>query len=369
MRDSKLNVILLILLIIGSVTCVDFASAATPPEPFSAPFLPVKPGDDGDFTSHFITILFYRPPHDVDNSTPRSLAWDTARNHPPFGDALENYKVEPDSRVHRPGWTNHNIGHTNVHVHCFGHDIWTGITSDDSRGDLEKDAFLNGAGLEIILDDVPGREFSPEEITGAELDHYRENGRMAGLKIDVSRAQCDRVVEFYRRYKANRMDKVFGGLLANPRAGQGGGCTIYGTSFLDVAGLLTPEIKAQIYRNHCLPLDLFNYPGHRTRGSMFEIGSGFAESHFVEPNSPEPHICASYPDPELAFKYVLNIYTGKLSAPQGIPLVHAGPDGTAPIVELDGTRALVPRDPVIRSRPAWPPLNSNPLNPRPDVIY
>jgi hypothetical protein len=287
-------------------------------------------------------------------------------NHPPFFDAIEP-KIKPDDDFYFPwdlGGTNHNIGHTNVHLSCGGRDIWTGITSDDSKGDLEREAFFSGAALEVMLDDIPGRELSAEEIHGAELDFYLSNTRMNALRFQINASQCQRMLEFYDGYKRRRLDHVFGGLAAEARHGQGVGCTPYALSFLDSAGLVTPEFRASIYRRHCIPHDIINYPGHPARISLMGIALPWVDAHFVAPDSPEPHLCIEYGDPELGYKYVTALYEAALTPPKGLLQIHAGVAGrTARVVELDARAVPPATGPVFIETGRPLPRNSNPLNP------
>jgi len=190
-----------------------------------------------------LKLYFFPSPKGIDWTSPSKLAWSTIKN-------------ELSSSPYR---SKHSIGHVNIEIRCpvegqsESRILLTGMTSDGES--LERDALLKEKiGLGVIFRNYPGKLETPEYIL-SQLPERFVGGGISSLDIRVSDSTCHRLLQFHDEYR----DLGYGahyGLPNRPRYGEGAGCTAYGTAYLEVAGLLTPEMKEKWAKTIRVPIDM-----------------------------------------------------------------------------------------------------------------
>ena len=191
-----------------------------------------------------LTLYFYPAPWHTHWSNPRSLTVSVFEN-----------TFLPESFPLR-----HSIGHASVRLKCGDREILTGMTnSDDSE---EQNAILkNQEGLGVLFQTFGGRLQEPLEIQ-TDLDARIPERKVASLSIQISASGCARLTDYYTEYRDRGYSRSYG-LTLRPRYEEGGGCSAFAVSFLDVAGLLSPEFTRAWTRTLQVPLNLIRYDDHK----------------------------------------------------------------------------------------------------------
>ena len=155
-------------------------------------------------------------------STPQSLASSALKNQ------FNGYS----------GIKRHSIGHLYVELNCQNWHFYTGSTSTGNKEE-RKSILLDGYGLGIVLKNFKGKLDSSEE---AEIDIRSQQiaGRSVLLILLISESTCQRLTDYWFEYQKRGYHQVYAGLNARPLYGESAGCTAFGTSFLELAGLLDP---------------------------------------------------------------------------------------------------------------------------------
>lgn len=180
-----------------------------------------------------MTLFFINSPKGINWKTPWSLTVSTINN------SLLKFK---DKRVF-------GISHVFVKVQCdtLGKTIYRGMTSaTDSE---ERDLLLNKkVGLGLMFHTYVGK-LEKDEAIKKDLDSYSGSDRVAKMTTIISPDACERMVNYVNDFEARGFGKMYSGLQADPLKGEGSGCSAFGMSFLEVAGLLEPEYAAK-FREH-----------------------------------------------------------------------------------------------------------------------
>lgn len=173
-----------------------------------------------------LTLYIIPPPKKISWESPSAAVWSAF-----FSDIKSNY---------------HSIGHVTPHLKC---DAWNGLpavnelTGATSVDSIEKDMLTKqGTGMGILFYDFLGRLQTYDEIW-KDLQKGKEmENRLSTVRFLVNPSACHRMKEYLDGYREQRLGEHYG-LYLRPRNREGAGCTAYAASYLDVAGILTPEIK------------------------------------------------------------------------------------------------------------------------------
>lgn len=281
-----------------------------------------------------LTVYAIPPPRPMKWGTPRRLALRALGNMVAF-----------EHRDHP-----HSIGHVFVQVtsSALGREVMTGMTS---RGPTEdKDLILKDEyGLGVLGADMMGRLETAEELQES-IAARSKTGLIASMRFLIAPEAAARMVEFVDQFAARGDDDHYGG--ANrPRYGEGGGCSAFGISFMEMAGLMRPEFQQAWQVVFRVPEALYGGPLTGLRAPMSRIiweGRRWAEED-------EPHVDSMFWDPGLMYEWIKATYEAEQKAPSG-----------QWATELEGEmRGLVvdSRDVPLPSEQAWledPPGAGNP---------
>lgn len=140
----------------------------------------------------------------------------------------------------------HSIGHVTVQTQCTlssGRKVsfWTGMTAS-SDNPPDKDLLVQEKlGLGILFYPFKGSIETSDQLFADTLIGRERLDRLFTLRFLISRQHCDRVYEYYRGYVSSGPKGY--GFVFRPRHREGAGCTAYAASYLEVAGLLSSELK------------------------------------------------------------------------------------------------------------------------------
>lgn len=171
-------------------------------------------------------FFVYRAPSPLDWSSPGALGRTSYWN---------SYARLPDGSYYP-----HYISHVNVKLRCGdGPAVYRGMAGTKSTFRYVADLFVRGMSLDAMLISTAGRFYRDDEIL-AGLATLKPLGYVRSFKILLREDQCGAARGFLRDYEAAGMDRIYGGVRADPLLGQGAGCSMFAVSFLRVLNLMEP---------------------------------------------------------------------------------------------------------------------------------
>jgi hypothetical protein len=212
-----------------------------------------------------ITVYSVRSPHGLSWKSPRALLASTVRNSLSFGKYTRR------------------IGHVFIELDTGGKKVLTGMTNV-SRSDESKALFKKGLGLGVLFNDFAGELEKPAHLQ-AELDARYQSGKLSFAKFEISRQTGKRLATYLDQYVARgEEDHYFGGD-KEARDGKGAGCSGFGVSFLELAGVLTPKLKEAWLEKVNIPQGLIG----RKDGRVSPLKLVFSKLASRWATSEEPH--------------------------------------------------------------------------------
>ena len=208
----------------------------------------------------------------------------------------------------------HEIGHVFVGVFCSDAgmsgpaDVLTGMTtaSDDTEDLLRH----QGYGLGILFHNFEGRLNTLEEAQ-QDLQIGIQTGRLSYLAFDISKQTCERLVDYEMEYRQRGYDRNYG-LPNRPLYGEGAGCSAFGVSFLEVAGI-EPSIFAGLWSRTLLAP--FGLVGGPMTGHFVPIRRFFLNPSLRWAAPTEFHYPISFWEPDLMHSYVLRVARREYTTP------------------------------------------------------
>ncbi|MFZ4715031.1 MAG: hypothetical protein ACOYL6_15025 [Bacteriovoracaceae bacterium] len=174
-----------------------------------------------------LTLYFIHAPKTINWSTPYTLSKTTVEN----------------SLIPKNLGGSYSIGHVYGEINCPRLNVHE-FTGQTSTTDADRDRVLKlHWGLGAMIGSEPGKLQSTEEVKGA-LSSLYKSGRVAILKMRISENACERVVDYLKEYRDLKLGDIYGGLDKRPLYKEGSGCSAFGASLMEVAGVLLPEQKA-----------------------------------------------------------------------------------------------------------------------------
>ena len=263
----------------------------------------------------------------------------------------------------------HNIGHSDVELFCKGvnHDgvdthIFTGQTGGLDMGS----AVLAGEGLGILTYSYAGDLYDSDHVQAslAAAAHSSTVSdplqRLGFLEIQINPKTCDRLLTYFNEYKARHYYKQYG-FRNRPRYGEGGICTAFGVSFLDLAGVLTPEMTSYWQTSIRVPSALAGKPtlgenpidefaGNGSVVSDWEL-LGLIDPYTTWPTADQQGIDVTLNDPDKMFDWIDQRVTYAQHNPRAAQWVEFD-HGSFKGIVLDRTSTPTPTDPIWRGRAA-----------------
>lgn len=244
-----------------------------------------------------LTLYFYPSPYGVNWRSPKTLARSMLRN------ALSK--------------RGRQIGHATVEISCEGSDgekpfyAFTGSTN--TTKEHQKEILLKGYGLTAVFLASPG-ELEKSSKLIPERDQRMKEGRIAFVKTEISPHACRRAQSYLAEYKALGYGRIYGGLMHEPRAREGAGCTAFAKSFLDVLGLLNPEFSAAWQTSIRVSQEVLGGPDYGGRRvSFFQmLLNPFEYRSWAAPN--EAHRPLQFWDPDKMYAWVNSVARGRTPA-------------------------------------------------------
>lgn len=267
---------------------------------------------------HSLTLYLFPSPRGIDWATPSAIARSAVWNHLSFKDR--------------------KIGHVAVGLREPGADkdaLLTGMT--DTEKPYAGLVLRNKAGFGVLWQSYGGR-LEEADTLAREISTKWRNGRLSLASWKISPELFQHLMTYAREYRERGGDKHYG--LANrPRHDEGAGCSAFGVSFLDVAGLLDDELNAAWQYRLRVPEALIGTPVSERRVGILRLLTGAGRWATADEDARE----IVFWDPDSMHRWA------RAQTPPGADGVEVVDDGPMRGVIFDRRDAPVPDEPVWRA--------------------
>ena len=114
-----------------------------------------------------------------------------------------------------------------------------------------------------------------------DLNERYIKGNLNWITFKISKSTCQRVKKYLTTYKEENIQNIYG-LVFNPRKKEGAGCSAFGMSLLQVAGLMTDEFKTEFAQRIYVNNNLNGYNGSVNSVSFFKILFGIRSKEWAK---------------------------------------------------------------------------------------
>ncbi|MFZ4714431.1 MAG: hypothetical protein ACOYL6_11985 [Bacteriovoracaceae bacterium] len=225
--------------------------------------------------THELTLYFIPSPYGLSWNSPSSITKTTILN--------------------RITLKNRNIGHVAVEIKTDTEHILTGMAGDVRSS--KKLLFFEGIGLGMLYYNYPGRLESKEELE-EEFKIQAKHSRLNFVSFKISSETSARLIQYLSEYKERRCEVRYG-LPNQPRLAEGAGCSAFGVSFLELAGILDEEFKKAWSYDLAVPEHVVGTPIGTKKVNVLQI---FLTHTWAK--STEPHRKIFFWDPDTMFAWV-----------------------------------------------------------------
>jgi hypothetical protein len=209
----------------------------------------------------------------------------------------------------------HSISHINIGLKCDSEPmLYRGMAATKSNFSYLWDFLIQGQALDSLLVPVRGRYYTEDEILHW-LPLLKKTGHVRSLKFLLSNSQCARLQNYLKSYEALGLHRIYGGLRSEPLQGQGGGCSAFAMSFLQVLGLDIDRLFPAWRRHLLVPRNLLS---SQTRSASIGLAGYLLKGETGQwASDPQDAVPLSFWDPELMFQWVDSIFKSK-KTPQNL---------------------------------------------------
>lgn len=241
-----------------------------------------------------LTLMFIRSP-EINWTSPKSLA---------------NSTVSSFTKTY-------GLGHVNVRISCEHREVYTGIYNrfvDETRNAVLK----KGQGLGVLFNLFEG-VLQQEKFIVPSFEKLGKDNRTNFITFKINPRTCERLLYYHDQYQdimkerqklprqknqiTNVDQQIFYGFPAIPRMGEGGGCSAFAISFLEVAGLKEQWMVDEWSQELLVPMMSVGHP-------MRDDKVGLTSLVFSGPKkwatAAEPHFPLFFWDPDKMFVSMQN---------------------------------------------------------------
>lgn len=189
------------------------------------------------------------------------------------------------------------IGHVFVELTDGSYRFFGGMTTQAGNHQINK-VVKEGYNLGVLFAEFPGALDCPDKLQD-ELIQRCEDGEIAFMTFSLHRSNFDRLREYIDTYQQREYHLIYNGN-NQPRKGEGAGCSAFGISFLEVAGLLKEDWKEEWTMKVRVPKHLVGGP--KTGQNVSVISMLFANRWAKEH---EPHLVLELYEPFLIYEWIV----------------------------------------------------------------
>lgn len=237
------------------------------------------------------------------------------------------------------------IGHVSVEVKCEASDFGAathfaaGMQPRSSTESLQV-LFIKRAGLGMLFYNLKGHLDATASVLEDNAKFEKMGKGMNFVTFKINSETCQRLAQFHAQYIAGGHDRWYG-LPNRPRYREGGGCSAFGASFVEVAGLLTPEMKAAWTHTIDVPESLIGEGGKKVRFAEI-IRDKDQTRRWAYPWEESRQIF--FYDPDLMYGWVNDAFAREAHSPSGE--VELQTRGKLRGIVLDRTGVATPAEPI-----------------------
>ena len=224
-----------------------------------------------------LTLYFIPSPKGMDWSSPASIAMSALKNKLTF--------------------QAHFMGHVFVELNCGNQKEVTGMVGKNF--DYLTQLLINNRGLGVLYHSFDGRLEDKTDVEKEIAELSQEAGRINFVRFKLNEGQCKRTLTYLKEYREKNVGRYYG--LANrPLYGEGAGCSAFGASFAEVAGVMNTDIKEAWSQTVSIPLAFAGPPLKDEGVNLLKLilnGSSWAKEN-------EPHQKLMFWSPDLMFDWV-----------------------------------------------------------------
>lgn len=232
------------------------------------------------------TVTLYAIParSQIDFSSPSTLVW-TA-----LGNALTLHASQRKNAM----------GHVYIELSGPDYNVVAGSTKKKLFVSGRKE-LMRGYGLGILFRGIEGKLEFDRALTRDLPTHYH-NGDIAFIKARISKENFDRLVHYLEEYQQRGYDTIYNGL-NKPREGLGAGCSAFGLSFFEVAGIIQQGWLESWTVNVRIPDYLIGGP---LTGRFVSLEKVSYSAEWASED--EPHRVFSIVDPYLIYEWINEVW-------------------------------------------------------------
>ncbi|MBL7715429.1 MAG: hypothetical protein JNL01_08150 [Bdellovibrionales bacterium] len=245
------------------------------------------------------------------------------------------------------GRSGYPMGHVAVEVSCDATATEpafrqaTGMT-DAKKSEARTFLLLKGGGLGALFHSFQGRMQSTDEVDTDNAVEKSKGGNMRYIAYDISASTCRRLATYLTEYRENKVYTRYG-LPNSPRHAEGAGCSAFGVSLVELAGLLTSDLKAAWSMNIAAPAKLVGGPMTGKRVSLLSLlirskkNRRWAESG-------EAQFGVFFYEPDLIFKWIGARIDEEVANPSGRFEIER--QGKVIGMRIDARNVSTPKEPI-----------------------
>jgi len=248
----------------------------------------------------------------------------------------------------------HSIGHVSIEVNCPSiggaqSRVFTGAVPVSSKQQTEL-LLKHQIGFSLLEYSWQGKLEDPEDIRKALKVKRRSRDKLAIATFLVSESTCQRLLAYHRELAETDLP-LFYGNSPQPRRKEGSGCTAFGVSFLELAGVMTDQLRQRWITARRVPFGIMaGYDPEKVHLlDVFRLPAG---KSWAQEN--EPHMALETFDPNLMYAWIrelaenpadLKSLGGKLDR----SLTKAFP--VTPAIQIDYRQVPTPTEPIFLPGP------------------
>ena len=271
-----------------------------------------------------LTLYFFPSPYELNWESPQKIAQSVLKS-----------TYIPTKFKYR-----HSLGHVSSELLCddgFYH--LSGMTTKEKNEDTQL-ILKEKVGLGVMFYPMKGKLQSRKEVEDDIQDRIKK-GKMNWISIKINKTTCQRLKQDLQTYENENIQDVYG-LVFNPRKKEGAGCSAFGMSLLEVAGLMTEEYKTEFSQRVFVNNDLNGFNGSVNKASFFKILLGINAKHWSKDNKNGKELF--FWRPNLMYEWVKNKIK-KLKERQ-LTTYRIETKGKLEGLSIDKTMVAAPKGPI-----------------------
>jgi len=256
------------------------------------------------------------------------------------------------------------LGHLSVEVSCGLTERGGGPVKKDPSNYLLSSSVPgpNDPSVELLLERKIGFSLqesswagaveTPKQVYGSFKIVNGKPKRFSAVKFMIPESSCKRLTTYFREYSAMAPNLSYGNS-PRPRRKEGSGCTSFAVSFLELAGIMTPEMRKDWGVTVRVPLSLMaGYQGLKEI-SVWDIIRSSDSRDWARVN--EPHMNLETFEPRLMHEWV----SALAKSPQALRAIGGEMDTALnhglrgiPAIRIDRRNVPTPKEPIFLGPPA-----------------